>query len=377
MLISVAAAAEYLDTNLNILYSNPKFMPYIRNEVKRDNMSMFDIDSFEKLSLEKEDDLNFCIDMVNFAEFVIEIIGEKEFYKKIPTLKRQSIKEGFLRSRFSLTRAKHIRKTFDEWYESYLSYEEAETEYIPFEQREPLAASFIMHNYWSSQKTTLEIAEELNVPQGWVISEIKRLGLQKRANGIIVKGGLKDTIMSKEQRQKRENQPHAKAIVQICPKTFEVVREYNSQGAVNRYGFRRENVRKAIKRGGLSGGYLWAFKDLEQITINVAKKRGNIEVKLQAAAYIKPSKKELEELYLRQGKTSTEIAKICKCHKNTIAKLCSDYKLYKPKANLSVEKLEHLYLKEKMMAKDIAKMYGLSAQTVSTYLSRNKIRKYK
>ena len=65
--------------------------------------------------------------------------------------------------------------------------------------------------------------------------------------------------MSKEQREKRENQPHAKAIVQICPKTFTIIQEYSSQGAVNRYGFSRENVRKALKRCGLSGGLSLGF----------------------------------------------------------------------------------------------------------------------
>ncbi len=375
MLVSLEMAATQFETNERYLYSDPKYNKYI-TKTKRGSIR-FDIDAFEENEYSKQEEINFCIDMTNFAEFLIDTLGKDVFYSKFPSQQRQEVKRGLERNKLSLLRAELVETTFQEWYESYLNYEEVKSEYIPLEKRKPLTASFIIHNYWSSQKTTLEIAEYLNVPESWVIGEIRRLGLQKRANGIIVKGGLKDTIMSKEEREKRENQPHAKAIVQICPKTFEIIREYSSQGAVNRYGFKRENVRKAIKRGGLSKGFLWSFKGLEQATINIAKRRGNLEVKLQAAKYIPPTKKELYNLYIVQGKTSTQIAHQYKCHKNTIARLCSKFKLHKPKTNLTIEKLKKLYQEEKLLAKDIAKMYGLSVKTIASYLSRNGIKKYK
>lgn len=375
MLISIEAAASYFETTVKSMSCNPKYMPFIKTKIKRDNVSMFDIDAFNKSQENKKKDQEFCIDMVNFAEFVIDIIGKDDFFNEIPTLKRQRVKEGFANSKFTLKTAELIKNTFEEWYSSYLNYEEVENEYIPLEYRVPLTTNYIMTNYWSRQKTTLEIAEELNVPQGWVIGEIRRLGLQKKANGIMVKSGHKGTTMSQEQREKRENQPHAKPIVQICPKTFKIIREYNSQGAVNRYGFSRENVRKALKRCGLSGGFLWAFKGAEQATINVAKRRTKIGIRVQVHEYVAPTKEELHNLYIVQGKSATQIAKKYGCHKGTIAKLCSEYKFHKPKANLTIEKLKEHYLDEKMRAKDIAKMYGLSVTTVATYLSRNGIKR--
>ncbi len=205
----------------------------------------------------------------------------------------------------------------------------SKNEYVPFEQREPLTANFIMTEYWARQKTTLEIAEELNVPENWVYKEIKRLGLQKKQNGIKLKSGHKGEIMSKKEREKRQNQPHAKPIVQICPKTLKVIKEFSSQGAVNREGFNREKVRSAIKTGGLSKGYFWAFKGFEAATIEVVKRRGTIDRKLQVFNYKKPSKKTFEYHYITQNKTAKECALIFECHPGTIAALAKEYKLSK------------------------------------------------
>lgn len=375
MLISLEAAAAQFETTMKSMSCNPKYRFFIITKIKRDNVSMFDIDAFNKSQEDKRADREFCIDMVNFAEFVIDIIGEDDFFSKITTIKRQRVKEGFANSRFTLTTAELIKNTFDEWYSSYLNYEEVEPEYIPLEHRKPLRADYIKFNYWYSQKTTSEIAEELNVPQGWVIGEIRRLGLQKKANGIKVKSGHKDTTMSQEQREKRENQPHAKPIVQICPKTFKIIREYNSQGAVNRYGFSRENVRKALKRCGLSGGFLWAFKGAEQATINVAKRRTKIDVRVQVHEYVPPTKEELHNLYIVQGKSATQIAKKYGCHKGTIAQLAMKYELKKRTGKISIKDLKRLYIDEKLQAKEIAYMYGRTPKTIATYLSRSGIRR--
>lgn len=377
MLISVEAVATSFEISLNTLYSDPKFIPFIKNNEKRENVSMFDIDGFNELMNKKENELNFCIDMVNFAEFIIDIIGETEFYEKIPSKNRQCIKRGFGKSKFSLSNAEMIKQTFNEYYNSYENYEPIENEapYIPFEDRVPLTQDFIMTNYWARQKTSLEIAQELNVPEGWILSEIKRLGLQKNKNGIIRKGGMKGKTLTKEEREKRQNQPHAKPIVRICPKTFEILEEYNSQGAVERYGYSRENVRKAIKSGGLSKGYLWAFKGLEQPTINVAKRKGNLKAKLQAYQYKKPSKSQLKSLYIDKDLTAEECAKHFKCHKTTIAILASKYGLIKRTEKISISTLKDLYINKKLQAKEIAAMYGHKTSTISTYLSKNGIKR--
>lgn len=376
MLISLEMTADYFETNEKYLYSDYKYKKHIKKDEK--GTIRFDIDNFNKEQSIKQKKEDFCITMAAFAEFVIDIIGEKNFYQNIPTLKRQHIKRGIEKSKLSYNYGKMVQELFEEKYFHY--YEDGTfpvSEYIPPEKRKSLSANFVMTEYWSRQKTTFEIAQELNVPEYWVINEIRKLGLFKKDNGVIKKGGLKGLVMTKEQKEKRQNQPHAKPIVQICPKTFKIVKEYSSQGAVNRYGFKRENVRKAMKRCGLSGGYLWAFKGLEQATINVAKRRTKINVRVQAHEYVPPTKKELYELYIVQGKTARQIANKYKCHKNTIAQLCSKLKLHKPKSNLTIEKLKKHYLEEKMIAKDIAKMYGVSTKTVATYLSKNKIRKYK
>lgn len=253
---------------------------------------------------------------------------------------------------------------------------QASTSYIPIENREPLTASFIMHHYWAKQKTTLEIAKELNVPEYWVQQEIKRLGLGKKERGIRHKSGHKGKVMSKEQRQKRQNQPHAKAIVQICPKTYMTIKEYSSQGAVERHGFLRENVRRAIKTCGLSKGYLWAFKDLKEATIRVAKKREKLTArKLQAAAYKKPTKKQFHNLYIIQNKTLVELAELFKCHPTTLAILAGNYGLKKRTGKVSIDELRHLRVVEKLSVKEIANKLGYTEKTVSTYLSKGGVKK--
>jgi len=377
MLISLEAAAIHFETNLKNLSCNPKYRPFIKRNMKTNNVSLFDIDAYYRIFGKKESEYQFSIDMVNFAEFVIDIIGEKNFFNKIPTLKRISVRKGFEKSRFTLAIAQLIKNIFYELYGRYLNYEVVISEYIPPKHRTPLTDEYVKTNYWIKQKTISEIAEELNVPQGWVIGEIKRLGLQKKINGIKVKSGQKGTTMSKEQRTKRKNQPLAKPIVQICPKTFTVVREYTSQNAVNVHGFSRGDVRQALKRCGLSGGFLWAFKGMEEGTIKVARKKQKIDVRVKVHEYIPPNKEELYKGYILEGKSAAQIAKLYGCHKNTIAKLCSKYKLNKPKSNLTIEKLKKHYIDEKMMAQDISKLYNLSEATIRTRLSKNGIKKRK
>ena len=256
--------------------------------------------------------------------------------------------------------------------------EQTQKSYIPYEDREPLTDSFVMQEYWAKQKTTSEIAEDLNVPEYWVQKEIKRLGLGKKERGIKHKSGRKGSVMSKEQRQKRQNQPHAKPIVQICPKTYITVKEYSSQGAVERYGFRREHVRRAIKTCGLAKGYLWAFKDFKEVAIRVAQKREELtRRKLQAYEYKRPTKKQLEQLYITQNKTLDECAEIFRCHKTTLAILAGKYGLKKRTGKVSIDELRRLRVVKKLSVKEIAQIVGRTEKTVQTYLSRACIRREK
>jgi len=313
MKVSLELAANYFEIQESYLYSNPKYSKYISKE-------MFDMDKYIADQQQKQD-----------------VYFEDE------------------------------------------DYEEPESEtpaaYIPLDQREPLSASFVMKEYWAKQKTTHEIAKELNVPESWIATEIKRLRLGKKERGIRFKSGRKGKVMSQEQRKKRQNQPHAKPIVQICPKTYRVVKEYSSQGAVERYGFSRENVRRAIKICGLSKGYLWAFKDFKEATIKVAQKREALtRQKLQAYEYKRPTKKQLEQLYITQNKTLDECAEIFRCHKTTLAILAGKYGLKKRTKKVSIDELRYLRVEKRLSAKEIAQQLGYTTQTIRTYLSRNKIR---
>lgn len=269
------------------------------------------------------------------------------------------------------------QQTQETYFEDYVEEEKQQsTSYIPSGDRVPLTASFIMQEYWAKQRTTLEIAEELNVPDSWVQKEVKRLGLGKKERGIRHKSGHKGKVMSKKERKKRQNQPHAKPIVQICPKTYITIKEYSSQGAVERHGFLRENVRRAIKTCGLSKGYLWAFKDLKEATIRVAKKREALTArKLQAAQYKRPTKRQLHNLYIVQNKTVIECAELFKCHPTTLAILAGKYGLKKRTGTVSIDELKHLRVVQGLSIEEIAKKLGYTIKTISTYLSRASVKK--
>jgi hypothetical protein len=368
MLVTVELASIHLGIDERYLVNpNTKYGKFYKK-------GMFDIEGYNSWLTEKEEYNRYIFETVDLAEFILNKLGEDSFYKLIPTLKRQAVKKGILRQKFSKSIASLIREIFeDEWMDDYLSDEisqEGVTKYIPIEERQPLTEAYIMRVYWAEQKTLDEIAKELNVPSSWVQKEIKRLGLGKKERGIRHKSGHKGKVMSKEERQKRQAQPHAKPVVQICPKTYLVINEYSSQGAVERSGFNRENVRKAIKSGGLSKGYLWAFKGYETATIKVVEKRGTLKRKLQAREYIRPTKPQLEKLYITQNKTLGECAEFFKCHKTTIAILAGRYGLKKRTGKLNMEQVKKWYLENGLMAKEIAERTGRTTKTIATYLSR-------
>lgn len=376
MYISIDMAASYLDVNKRDLFVNPKYRKHLILRKLKD--TMFDIDSYNEIINKKLETLDYCIDMVNFAEFVISKIGDDDFKKAIPTLKRQGIIRGLENSKFSLSNAQLIEQTFKKYLNSYKKWNENtnKNDYIPIEKRVPLEAEFIKEHYWKQQKTSNEIAKELNVPTSCVLDEIKRLGLGKKQNGIKHRG-KKGFKMTEEQKAKRENQPHAKPIVQICPETFEIVREYKSKGAVEKFGFNRENVRRAIKSGGLHNGFLWALKGFEKPLVKVVQQRGNLEIKLRANKFKRPSKEELHKFYIVKNYTAEQCAEIFACHKTTIAILAMKYGLSKKKKPLNINELKKLYIKDNLTASEIAKIFDYKTSSIVTYLHRNNIKKLK
>lgn len=333
MLMTLNAAADYIGVSYNNLYVSKAYNAFI---VTHDGVNKFDIDAYSRSAAKAYELEHFCIDRVNFAEFVIEMIGVESFYASVPQKHRQEIKRGLEKNRFSAMYAQVIDELFSkEWDESYNNWDEQDScdlrrkaQYIPFDKREPLTQRYILSNYWHQRKTIEQMAEELNVPTQWVYKEIRRLGMGKNINGIKRKG-RKGWVASQEYKDARKNQPQAKAVVQICPKTFTILNEYSSITAVEYGGYSRKGVSKAIKRAGLHKGYLWAEKGWEKPTIENAKKRGNLLKKLQISQYKKPTKKELQKYYIDHNMTAVDIAQMFHCHHVTIALLAGKYGLKK------------------------------------------------
>ena len=245
--------------------------------------------------------------------------------------------------------------------------------YIAIEDRVPLTRRFVMKYYWTEKMTFESIAKVLVVPEGWVKSEIKRLELEKKKNGIKLRGKL-GWKMTEAQKVKHQNQPHARAVVQMDPRTFEVLREFNSTGAVERDGWLRENVRKAIKSAGLHDGFLWAYRGEEEAMIKRVKEHGNLDRNLKIWENGHITREEIQNLYIDQDMSLKEVAEVLGCNKGSVAVRASMFKLTKRK-NISDERLTQLYVHEGLSVQEIAEQEGYKVTTIRTYLSRRNIRK--
>ena len=326
--------------------------------------------------MEKE---NLKYDALNFADYIIEKIGEDAFYKKISGKHRYKVRESVETSIIIISLANVILDTFKSMRAGYdawcltdepvvKSNEDIKKEFVPFEERKALTRSYVIANYWQKKQTAEEMAKELNVPTYWVFKEIKRLGLQKKENGIKRKGRT-GYFVPPEIRIKHQNQPHAKPVVQINPITFKVIAEFNSVGAVERSGFNRENVRRAIKTAGIHKDFLWSHKGFEKVIIKAAIKRGDLATKLSVSAYKRPSKHKLKQMYIDADMSLEECGKLFKCHKTTIAVLAMEYGLKKRTKHISKDEIEKL-LKKGYTAKEIANKYNYAVSTIRTYISR-------
>jgi len=250
------------------------------------------------------------------------------------------------------------------------------TSYIKHQDRQPLTEYFIKKYYWKEKLTTETIAYELLVPEIWVQKEITRLGLKKKENGIKLRGrrGYK---MPEHEKVKHRRQPHARAVVQLCPVSFKILRTYNATGAVERDGWSRENVRKAIKSAGLHDGFLWAYQGEEENIIQKAKAKGDLAKKLRIWKNGEITKEDLQRLYIDQNLTTHQVAKILGCHHSTVAGKAMRFGLSKKKKPLSKAELKDLYIVRGLQAHEIAAQTGRTTKTITTYLSRMKIHKYK
>lgn len=373
MLILISDASANFNLDEAQFYSNKELKNLVVKTEDGNKIDTKAVSNYLKVQQEKED---YLYEMTFFAEWLRKYIGIVEFNKPFPMQERNLITQG-LTTRLSFRRAKSVENAwysrYKNQYQKYID-SDNDTIFIPFAKRKPLTKKYIKEHYWQLQKTVPQIAEELNVPAQWVYNEIRRFGLGKIKNNI-KKKGRKGWKAPESYKVCRQNQPHRKAVVQICPKSFNTVKEYRSVCSVEESGFNRENVRRAIKNAGLHKGFLWAHEGMETPVINAAKKRGNLEIKINMSKLQKPAKDELKRLYINQNLTLHEVAKIMNCHPGTIAHYAAQYGLKKRTGKISIEELKRLYLVDGLSAKEIAKKYGYFESSISTYLSKNGIKK--
>lgn len=370
MLIPISDAAIYLECSKSTIFLNKKYKDKI---IKKDDECYIEEKDLRYFRAEQDKENNQRYEMTMFMDYLIFKIG-KSFYDVFSYEQRVNIIKSIKSmGRLSLAQSELVKeKYWDKYKDQYNQYMKDKEAYIPHKQREPLTKEYVVSNYWNKKKTFIQIGEELNVPKSWVYSEVKRLELLKTKNNIIKKG-RKGYTYSKAYGEARQNQPHRRAVVQICPKTFNVVKEYRSICAVSEGGFRRENVRASLKTAGLHGGFLWAEKGLEQAIINTAKKQGNIEKKLKILEFKPPTKEILKLLFIDKDMTLVYIADVFGCDPCTIAKLASSYGLQKRREPIDMEEIKRLRLNERLRVEEIAKRYGRKTSTIAKYLSVNKV----
>ena len=245
--------------------------------------------------------------------------------------------------------------------------------YIAIEDRVPLTRRFIIKHYWTEKMTFESMAKVLVVPEGWVKSEIKRLELEKKKNGIKLRG-KKGFAMSEAQKVKHRNQPHARAVVQMDPRTFEVLMEFNSTAGVERDGWLRENVRKAIRTAGLHDGFIWAYRGEEEDMIERVKANGNWERNLKIWENGHMTREEIQKYYIDQDLSTQEVADILGVTRGAVAVRASKFRLTKRK-NITDARLTQLYVHEGLTVQQIAEQEGYKSSSIATYLSKRNIRR--
>lgn len=92
----------------------------------------------------------------------------------------------------------------------------------------------------------------------------------------------------------------------------------------------------------------------------------------------KPSREELEALFIHQRLTRGEIAEKLGVTDNVVKSWINSYKLRKgeqPPNRISREKLEEMYITQDLTMTQIAEQTGISRNTINTWCQRYKLRK--
>jgi len=373
--ISIELAAEYLDVPKKSIFSDHRYKTFLVGE--RGNR-VVDADKLDAFIAKRDAQMDHRYQMTAMAEWIIKHIGEKAFLEPFDHSSRNHIKDHLKKGLLSSGYADRIKDTWADMYlDTYLNDDIAGSSgFVPLEERMPLDFRYVAANYWNRKKTVAEIAKELNVPQGWVWSEIRRLGMQKTKCGIKQKG-RKGYKMQEDEKVKHRNQPHAKRVSKIDPYTYEVLKTYRSTTAVEEDGYRRENVRKAIKSVGLHLGYLWAHEGFEPITIKIAKQKEHvIRRELKRQRIIDPGPKQFKKWYTDMNLPKEEIASMMKCPPQYVLTYASRHGIKRPaKMKISKQLLHDMYIRDNMTSAQIAQRTGHTQKTIVRYLYNFGIRK--
>ena len=131
-------------------------------------------------------------------------------------------------------------------------------------QYQPLDKTWLKMLYWDYKWTAVQISEHLEVSSSWVTTEIVRLGLSKKKNGIKFRGkkGIRQSVREREVRQ---NQPHSKQVIRISLDGSELKQYRSIKYAAKSNGVKNpSHITRAIKEPFRTcGGYRW--KLLEEI----------------------------------------------------------------------------------------------------------------
>ena len=291
------------------------------------------------------------------------------FYQgRLRSIKQQVLKNGII----NYSSVKNIHKIIHKWKE-FENIRRKTLHYLPLDKRILIDEKFIKRYYWKEKYTKSEIAHDLLIPEFWIEKHIRKFGLTKAKNGIKRRGRI-GWEASEEYKRARRNQPHARPVVQICPRTFKILRRYTSTGAVRVDGWCREQVRRAIKREGLHDGFLWSYASEVESMIKKVKDRGDLEKKLKIWENGRIDREELKRLYFDENKSREEVAKILNCHIASVSQIIYHLGLKKRK-EITTERLRYLFIDQGLQAKEIAEKEGYPVSTIQTYLSKRGIRK--
>jgi len=123
---------------------------------------------------------------------------------------------------------------------------------------------------------------------------------------------------------------------------------------------------------------------VNNVTIYNWLKKYEIEIKSRLPAdFVKPTKEELEKKYWNDGKSTCDIAKEIGVSQNTIGRWFNEYgikirnnsesKLSPGAVKPTKEEMEKMYVKEKMSTVEIGKRLGFNASTISNWLEEYEI----